>query len=57
MHRINLVAMAAAAFALSLPSGAAAQVIAGPAQAIDGDSLKVGGTEVRLFGVDAPEYT
>ncbi len=25
--------------------------------AIDGDSLKVGGNEVRLFGVDAPEYS
>ncbi|MBM3579279.1 MAG: thermonuclease family protein [Alphaproteobacteria bacterium] len=24
---------------------------------IDGDSLKVGGKEVRLFGVDAPEYS
>jgi endonuclease YncB( thermonuclease family) len=23
---------------------------------LDGDSLKVGGKEVRLFGVDAPEY-
>ena len=23
---------------------------------IDGDSLKVGGKEVRLFGIDAPEY-
>lgn len=24
---------------------------------IDGDSLKVGGKEVRLFGIDAPEYS
>ncbi|WP_057884192.1 thermonuclease family protein [Tsuneonella troitsensis] len=27
----------------------------GPADAIDGDSLTVGGIEVRLFGIDAPE--
>lgn len=27
----------------------------GPADAIDGDSLSVGGIEVRLFGIDAPE--
>lgn len=24
---------------------------------IDGDSIKVGGKEVRLFGIDAPEYS
>lgn len=29
--------------------------IAGRASAIDGDSLKVDGVELRLFGVDAPE--
>ena len=28
----------------------------GKAYAIDGDSLKVAGNEVRLFGIDAPEY-
>lgn len=27
----------------------------GPADAIDGDSLTVGGIEIRLFGIDAPE--
>jgi endonuclease YncB( thermonuclease family) len=29
--------------------------LAGGARAIDGDSLKVDGVEIRLFGVDAPE--
>lgn len=31
-------------------------VVAGPVRVIDGDSLKVGGREVRLSGIDAPEY-
>ncbi len=30
---------------------------AGSAKIIDGDSLEVAGTEIRLFGIDAPEYT
>lgn len=30
--------------------------VAGLAQVIDGDSLMVGAVEVRLFGIDAPEY-
>lgn len=42
--------------AISLPTLAAANVIEGKAEVIDGDSLRVAGTEVRLFGVDAPEY-
>lgn len=42
---IGLAAIAAAAVALT-----------GPAQAIDGDSLKLGRFNVRLVGVDAPEY-
>jgi endonuclease YncB( thermonuclease family) len=40
-----------------LPASAAAQEITGPAAVIDGDSLRVGETEVRLFGVDAPELS
>ena len=36
---------------------AAAQApVSGIGQAKDGDSLMVGGTEVRLFGIDAPEW-
>ena len=30
--------------------------IAGLAQVIDGDSLVVAGVEIRLYGIDAPEY-
>ena len=37
------------------PAPLLGQVVAGPASVIDGDSLRVGGREVRLFGIDAPE--
>jgi len=30
--------------------------IVGPAKIIDGDSLAVAGVEIRLYGIDAPEY-
>src|SRR5262249_53290789 len=30
--------------------------ISGAAQVIDGDSLVVAGVEIRLYGIDAPEY-
>lgn len=30
--------------------------IAGPAEVIDGDSLRIAGQELRLEGIDAPEY-
>jgi endonuclease YncB( thermonuclease family) len=30
--------------------------IAGGARAIDGDSLRQGDTDIRLYGIDAPEY-
>ena len=36
--------------------GAAQAPVSGIGQAKDGDSLMVGGTEVRLFGIDAPEW-
>lgn len=36
---------------------AAAAAPAGLGRAMDGDSLMVGETEVRLHGIDAPEYT
>jgi endonuclease YncB( thermonuclease family) len=39
-----------------LASAVQAQDVTGTARAIDGDSLRVGTTEVRLFGIDAPEY-
>lgn len=34
---------------------APAATIAGPARVIDGDTIVVAGTRVRLFGIDAPE--
>src|SRR6056297_773713 len=35
---------------------AAAQDVRGTVQVIDGDTLEVGGTRVRLHGIDAPEH-
>ncbi len=32
------------------------QKFSGIASAIDGDSIKIGSKEIRLFGLDAPEY-
>jgi endonuclease YncB( thermonuclease family) len=42
--------------AVSLPREACAAPITGIARALDGDSLEVSGRQVRLFGIDAPEY-
>lgn len=33
----------------------ATTMIAGPARVVDGDTLRVGNTSIRLFGIDAPE--
>lgn len=41
--------------ALLVPLPAAAQTFSGPAAAIDGDTLAMGGERIRLFGIDAPE--
>jgi endonuclease YncB( thermonuclease family) len=56
MLRATLFRLIAALSALCVPAFAWANIIEGPAEVIDGDSLRVGGTEVCLFGVDAPEY-
>ena len=42
---------------LSLPnlSASAEKIIIGKAQVIDGDTIKINGKKVRLFGIDAPE--
>jgi endonuclease YncB( thermonuclease family) len=43
---------------LAIPAQATvASDFAGTARSIDGDSLYVGAKEVRLFGIDAPEFT
>ena len=41
---------------LSCAPAAAADSFSGIARAMDGDSLMVGEREVRLFGIDAPEF-
>ena len=38
-------------------SAQAAQVVQGPAKVIDGDTVEVNGTRIRLKGVDAPELS
>jgi len=47
----------AALFAVGLGTSSAAATFSGIARSIDGDSLMVGETEVRLFGIDAPELS
>jgi len=41
--------------ALSLVTPASAQIMSGPVSVIDGDSLEMTGTRIRLLGIDAPE--
>lgn len=47
--------LALALGAIVLPGAAQAETFGGQARAITGDSLIVGGREVRLFGIEAPE--
>ncbi len=42
---------------LSIPLVAGAAEITGRADAIDGDTVRVGEMELRLYGIDAPELT
>lgn len=42
--------------ALTLSSPALAETITGTARVGDGGSFRVAGSDVRLFGIDAPEY-
>lgn len=53
--RNSLWAVAFAALTACTPA-AAQSTFTGTARSIDGDSLYVGDTEVRLFGIDAPEF-
>lgn len=60
MRRIALAAATAllGALALGHPAEAGPRepvVLMGPARAIDGDTLEVSGTRIRLHGIDAPE--
>jgi len=45
----------AAALALSALAGLPAVAQTGPARVIDGDTIDVAGTRIRLWGIDAPE--
>lgn len=38
-----------------LTSAATAADLAGPARVMDGDTLRIGDTKIRLWGIDAPE--
>ena len=52
--RKPLILLAAALAATASPP-AAANVLAGPAEVIDGDTIDMTGTRIRLVGIDAPE--
>lgn len=54
-NRFRLAAAAAALAALVLP--AVAEDVTGRARVLDGDTLDIGGSRVRLYGIDAPERT
>lgn len=56
MTACRIAAVLAAAALLSATSARAAD-LSGIAEVIDGDSLRVGANEVRLAGVDAPEWS
>jgi len=45
----------AAALSVLASAPAAANVLAGPATVIDGDTIDMTGTRIRLIGIDAPE--
>lgn len=40
----------------AVPTATHAQSVRGPATVVDGDSLAIGVMQVRLFGIDAPEF-
>jgi endonuclease YncB( thermonuclease family) len=40
---------------VALPTCAAAQPVVGSAEVTDGDTLSIGQTKIRLYGIDAPE--
>src|SRR6185503_14334736 len=57
-HRAGLAVrwLTLAALPLFLMMGvAAAGEVSGPARVIDGDTLEITGTRIRLWGIDAPE--
>jgi endonuclease YncB( thermonuclease family) len=47
--------IAAAYFLLASGSGWAAEIVSGPPCIVDGDTVEIGATKIRLVGIDAPE--
>lgn len=45
----------AAALAIPASAPASANIFAGPAEVVDGDTIDMTGTRIRLVGIDAPE--
>lgn len=54
--RVGAVAFAVQVAIALMANSSNPQIVNGVAKSKDGDSLNVGNTEVRLFGVDAPEF-
>lgn len=52
---IRAAAIALAVFLTLLPAPANATELSGVASVVDGDTIIVGGTRIRLHGIDAPE--
>jgi endonuclease YncB( thermonuclease family) len=57
LSRVLVFAFTSAVLFGLFPPKTSAESFSGPARAIDGDSLMVGDREVRLHGIDAPEFT
>lgn len=57
MRGTRLRGFVGAAFMVCMHTQAVARDIEGPAEVIDGDTLRVAGLRIRLFGVDAPELS
>lgn len=47
--------LVAAALAIQASAPASANIFAGPAEVVDGDTIDMTGTRIRLVGIDAPE--
>lgn len=54
-YHLALLKIVVLGLACSFAAQATAQVVVGPAKAVDGDTLEISGKRVRLFGIDAPE--
>ncbi|WP_324076778.1 MAG: thermonuclease family protein [Erythrobacter sp.] len=54
MHKTSVLA-ALAAFSAFVCAPAKANIITGPATVIDGDTIDMTGTRIRILGIDAPE--